>query len=445
MRLSQKVGLLSAVLVPMVALAACSGGAGGTGGTGGGADGGGAAGGEQVNLTVWSWDGTVEQAVPGFQAANPNIKVKVVNAGSSTDEYKALDNAIQANSGVPDLAMFEYFAVPYFAIPGKLADLAEFGVANFQKDYVQAAWNDVTVNGKVYALPSDYGPSAMFYNMATLKKAGIDEPPATWDEYYEDAKKVRALGRDYYIAQDTGDLFFLLSLIWQAGGHPFTVNGEKVHIDFTDPGTTRAVSFWQKMLDEGLLNKKITGWSDDWNRALNEGTLATQTMGGWLTSTLPERAPKSAGDFRVALMPQWKQGDKAGAENGGSSFGIPAAAEHKEAAFKFLEYFTHGGGLSTRVDAGAFVPNTSVLNSDAFKGKANKYFGDQKVGAVLSEASEIVGTGWQYPPFFEWARSIYGDIASPYYTTGKGSLVEILQQWKQRCVQYGNEQGFQVD
>ncbi len=440
MRLSQKARLLSAVLVPMVALAACSGGSGGSGG--GSAAGGGD---EQVKLTVWSWDGTVEKAVPGFQAANPNIKVEVVNGGSSQDEYKALDNAIQAGSGVPDLVMFEYFAVPYFAIPGKLADLGEFGVEKFKNDYVPAAWGDVTVNGKVYALPSDYGPSAMFYNSATLKKAGIDKAPATWDEYYEAAKKVHALGGDHYIAQDTGDIFFLLSLIWQAGGRPFTVNGDKVHIDFTDEGTTRAVAFWQKMLDEGLINTKVTGWSDDWNRTLNDGTLATQTMGGWLTSTLPERAPKAAGDFRVALMPQWKQGDKVGAENGGSSFGIPAASGHKDAAFKFLEYFTHGGGLSSRVDAGAFVPNTSVLESEAFQGKANKYFGDQKVGAVLAEASETVGSGWQYPPFFEWARSIYGDIASPFYTSGKVKLAEILEQWKQRCIQYGNEQGFHVD
>ncbi|MEV0150533.1 MULTISPECIES: sugar ABC transporter substrate-binding protein [unclassified Nonomuraea] len=437
MRLSQRVRLLAGVLVPMLALSACSGSAAGGGGGGGGD--------EQVKIKVWSWDGTVERAVPGFQAANPNIKVEVVNGGSSQDEYKALDNAIQAGSGVPDLVMFEYFAVPYFAVPGKLADLGEFGVDKLKQDYVPAAWSDVTVNGKVYALPSDYGPSAMFYNAATLKKAGIKEPPATWDAYYEAAKKIHALGDDYYIAQDTGDIFFLLSLIWQAGGRPFKVDGNKVHIDFKDAGTTKAVAFWQKMLNEGLINTKITGWSDDWNRALNDGTLATQTMGGWLTSTLPERAPKAAGDFRVALMPEWQQGDKVGAANGGSSFGIPAAAEHKEAAFKFLEYFTHGGGLSSRVDAGAFVPNMSVLNDKAFQSKPNTYFGEQKVGAVLAEASEIVGSGWQYPPFFEWARSIYGDLASPFYTTGKGSLAEILEQWRQRCIQYGNEQGFQVD
>jgi multiple sugar transport system substrate-binding protein len=431
----KKAGPLAAVLVPVLLLAACTGGSADKGDSGD----------KQVNLTVWSWDGTVAKSVPGFEAQNPKIKVKVVNAGSSFDEYTALDNAIQAGSGVPDLAMFEYFSVPYFAIPGKLTDLQKYGVEDFKKDYVEAAWNDVTVGGKVYALPSDYGPSAMFYNEVTLKKAGISQPPATWDEYYEDAKKVRSLGGNYYIAQDTGDLFFLLSLIWQAGGRPFKVDGTKVHIDFTDEGTTRAVAFWQKMLDEHLLNTKVTAWSDDWNRTLNDGTLASQIMGGWLTSTLPERAPKAAGKFRVALMPQWKQGDRVGAENGGSAFGVPAASKHKDAAFKFLEYFTHGGGLSSRVAAGAFVPNASVLNGKDNQSAANKYFGDQKVGAVLAEASDIVASGWQFPPFFEWARSIYGDLVSTFYTTGKGSLAEILEQWRQRMIKYGNEQGFQVD
>jgi len=432
MRLRRTAMLISAALVSMLVLGACSSGPADSGNS-------------PVTLTVWGWDDTVAKAVRGFEAANPNIKVNVVNAGSSTDEYTALDNAIQAGSGVPDLAMFEYFAVPYFAIPGKLEDLGKYGVDNVKDDYVEAAWNDVTVDGKTFALPSDYGPSVMFYNEDTLKKAGINQPPATWDEYYQDAKKIRALGGDYYIAQDTGDIFFLLSLIWQAGGRPFKVDGSTVHIDFTEPATAKAIAFWQKMLDEGLINTKVTAWSDDWNRTLNDGTLASQIMGGWLTSSLPQRAPQAAGNFRVAMMPQWNQGDEVGAENGGSSFGIPAAAAHKDAAYKFLEYFTHGDGLSSRVDAGAFVPNNSVLASSDFQGKTDKYFGDEKIGSVLAEASNDVASGWQYPPFFEWARSTYSDLVSQFYTTGQGSLAGILDQWRLRMIAYGNEQGFQVD
>jgi len=446
MKLSTKARLLPVALVTVVALAACS-------GSGGNSSGGsvspqgkdGASGNQQTTLTVWSWDDTVKLAVPGFEKAHPGVTVKVVNAGSSSDEYTSLENAIQAGSGVPDLAMFEYFAVPYFATPGKLADLGPMGASAFKDDYVPSAWSNVKLGGGIYALPSDFGPAVMFWNSATFAKAGITEAPATWEDYYQDAKKIRALGPHYYIAQDNKDLFFLLSQIWQAGGRPFKVDGTKVHINFSDQGTKRAVAFWQKMLDEGLINTKITAWSDDWNRALNDGTLASQNMGGWLTSTLPERAPDAAGNFRVSLMPQWEAGQKVGAENGGSSFGIPKASTNKKVAFEFLEYFTHGDGLQARVDAGALVPNNSVLDSAKFLNAKSPYFGGQKTGEVLAEASRIAAVGWQYPPFFEWARSIYGDIATPFYTTGKGSLAQVLETWKQRSIKYGNEQGFKVD
>lgn len=397
-----------------------------------------------ITLTVWSWDGTVKEAVPGFQKLHPNVTVKVVNAGSSTDEYTALDNAIQAGSGVPDIAMFEYFSLPLFAIPGKLTDLSEFGAKDLAKDYVDAAWGNVTIDGKPFGLPSDYGPAAMFYNQAVLEQAGVTKPPATWDEYYDAAKKVRALGGDHYITNDSADIFMLMSLMWEGGGRPFKVDGTNVTIDFKDAGSSRAVAYWQKLIDEDLVNTKVTGWSDDWNRGLNEGTLATQLIGGWFTSTLPERAPDAAGNFRIAQLPQWNAGETSGAENGGSAMAIPAAAQNKGAAYAFLEYFTHGAGLQSRIDTGAFVPNLSNLNNDAFLNTTNKFFGDQKYNQVLAEASKNVGTGWQYPPFFGWARSNYEDVAAPLYDSRTGTLADVLETWKQRSIAYGNEQGFTV-
>ncbi|MDR6688525.1 multiple sugar transport system substrate-binding protein [Arthrobacter sp. 1088] len=433
----KKILAAAAIIASAVALSGCSDGGNASAKSGVPTD-------KPITLTVWSWDGTVKEAVTGFEKLHPNITVNVVNAGSSTDEYTALDNAIQAGSGVPDIAMFEYFSLPLFAIPGKLTDLSPYGAQDLASDYVDAAWGNVTIDGKPYALPSDYGPAAMFYNQSVLAQAGVPAPPTTWDEFYQAAKKVRALGGDHYITNDSADIFLLMSLMWEGGGHPFKVNGTEVTIDFNDAGSSRAVAFWQKLLDEDLVNTKVTNWSDDWNRGLNEGTLATQLIGGWFTSTLPERAPDAAGNFRVAPLPQWEAGEKSGGENGGSAMAIPAAAQNKEAAYAFLEYFTHGDGLQPRIDAGAFVPNLSNLNSEAFLSKTNPFFGDQKYNQVLADASKNVATGWQYPPFFGWARSSYEDVAAPLYDSRQGTLAEVLETWKKRSIEYGNEQGFSV-
>ena len=155
---------------------------------------------DKTEITVWSWDATVEAAIPAFEEANPDVTVKFENVGSASDQYRAIDNALQAGTGFPDVAQFEYFSVPYFAVAGKLADLSALGAGDYASDYVAAAWNDVHFNDTLYALPLDYGPVAMFYNQDTFEKAGITEAPKTWDEYYEAAKKIRALGDDYYIS-----------------------------------------------------------------------------------------------------------------------------------------------------------------------------------------------------------------------------------------------------
>ena len=400
---------------------------------------------DKTEITVWSWDATVEAAIPAFEEANPDITVKFENVGSASEQYRAIDNALQAGTGFPDVAQFEYFAVPYFAVAQKLADLSALGAGDYAADYVEAAWNDVHFNDTLYALPLDYGPVVMFYNQDTFEKAGITEAPKTWDEYYEAAKKVRALGDDYYISNASGDIFLILSMIWQAGGTPFSTDGANVKIDFSDENTQNVLAFWQKMIDEDLITNDITNWSDDWNRALNDGTLATQIIGGWMTANLPPRAPDAAGNFRVAAMPQWNEGENYSAENGGSTLAVLEASEKKEAAFKFVEYITHGDGVQPRVDSNATVPNLSVLENEDYLAAADDYYGGQQVNQVIADAAANVRTGWQSPPFFEWMRNDWTNEATPFFTSGEGDLKTVFENWQKSSIDYGNEQGFTVE
>ena len=199
------------------------------------------------------------------------------------------------------------------------------------------------------------------------------------------------------------------------------------------------------MIDEDLITNDITNWSDDWNRALNDGTLATQVIGGWMTANLPPRAPDAAGNFRVAAMPQWNEGENYSAENGGSTLAILDASEQKEAAFKFVEYITHGDGVQPRVDSNATVPNLSILDNEDYLAATDDYYGGQQVNQVIADAAANVRTGWQFPPFFEWMRSEWNDVATPYFTNGEGDLKTVFDNWQKSSIDYGNEQGFTVE
>ena len=79
------------------------------------------------NLTVWAWEPTLKKVVADFQTKYPNVHVNLVNAGTGNDEYKALQNAVKAGKGVPDVAQIEYYALPQFALTKSLANLDQYG------------------------------------------------------------------------------------------------------------------------------------------------------------------------------------------------------------------------------------------------------------------------------------------------------------------------------
>lgn len=57
--------------------------------------------------------------------ANPDITVKVSNVGQPNETYTALNNAAQAGSGLPDVTLIEYLAIPQFVHSDTLMDLSK--------------------------------------------------------------------------------------------------------------------------------------------------------------------------------------------------------------------------------------------------------------------------------------------------------------------------------
>ncbi len=78
-------------------------------------------------LTVWAWEPTLKQVAADFEKEHPGVEVDLVNAGTNADQYTALQNAISAKKGVPDVAQIEYYAMGQYALTEQLTDLKGFG------------------------------------------------------------------------------------------------------------------------------------------------------------------------------------------------------------------------------------------------------------------------------------------------------------------------------
>ncbi|MFJ6569481.1 ABC transporter substrate-binding protein [Streptomyces sp. NPDC091292] len=392
-------------------------------------------------VTVWAWEPTLKKAAADFEKKYPKVDVQLVNAGTGDKQYTALQNAIAAGSGAPDVAQIEYYALGQFAIAKSVEDLTGYGASEFDKTFTTGPWTAVTYDKAVYALPMDSGPMALFYNKRVFDKHGI-KTPTTWDEYLDAARALHKADPKAYITSDMGDAGTTTSLIWQAGGRPYQSKGSDVTIDFGDAGTKTYTDTWQKLIDEKLV-APINGWSDEWYKGLADGTIATLATGAWMPANFTSGVASASGDWRVAPLPQWTKGATATAENGGSSLAVPTAAKNKDLAYAFIEYATTGAGASGRVAGGAFPATRADLESQAYLDSKFPYFGGQQANKIFAESAKNVGTGWTYLPYQVYANSVFNDTVGKAYVSST-PLSKGLADWQQVTAKYGKDQGFNV-
>lgn len=406
-------------------------------------------------LVFWGWDtgNSMKKIIAGFEKANPGITVKFNNTGTAEKTSTALTNAVAAGKGIPDVVMLEDPTVTQFTVTDGLADLSQFGADKLANDFTSGPWNKLQYNGKPYAFPVDAGPEMFFYNKSVFDKAGVDgEQIKTWDQYYEAAKKVKAIGA--YMTNgsgSSGDYQPFTAQAWQAGATPWKVDGQKITVDMTkNAGMKRYIDFQQKLIDEDLIDTKTTNWSDDWNRGLNDGSIASLTIGAWMPVNLMSGAPDQKGNWRVGYLPQWKEGDQISAEDGGSALAVTKASKAQKAAYKFAKYMTHDEGAQKMADSGTFSALKKILQSDSFTDpnsdankKVNGYFGGQNVNKVLADAAQRPVEKFQYLPYNPYAQSSYGDEISKAYSKSI-TLEKAMQNYGKNLADHGTQEGYTV-
>ena len=393
-------------------------------------------------LTYWTWTPSGEEQAEAFMKEYPNVKVTVVNAGTATDEYTKLQNAISAGSGAPDVAQIEYYALQQFALSDSLLDLSPYGFNDLEDDYTASTWGAVNLNDGIYGLPQDSGPMVLMYNQTVFDEFGL-EVPTTWDEYIAAAQKLHAADPTRYITNDNGDPGYAQPLIWQAGGRPFETDGTNVTIDLEDEGTKLWADTWNQLLEPELV-APIGTWTDDWWKGLGNGSIATIVTGAWMPGILEGSVPEGAGQWRVAPLPSY-DGSAVTAENGGSAQSVIKQTKNPALAAAFLKWLNNSDtSIDVFLGEGGFPSTTAQLNDEEFLNATPEYFGGQEINKVLVDASENVAEGWQYLPFQVYANSVFADTVGQSYVA-KSDIVPGLDAWQKNLVEYGNSQGFTVN
>ncbi|WP_327142521.1 extracellular solute-binding protein [Nocardia sp. NBC_01327] len=133
------------------------------------------------------WEGILK----GFHDQNPDITVNLqVESWDTINDVVRTD--LQSSSSTPDVLnidAYSSFAGDKMLYPA--SDIVSDAVlADIQPGFKQNA----TMDGTQWALPLFASTRTMFYNTDLLTRASVSNPPKTWADLTDAAKKVEALG-----------------------------------------------------------------------------------------------------------------------------------------------------------------------------------------------------------------------------------------------------------
>ena len=150
---------------------------------------------EAVDLQFWTaqsgpQDEALKKLAAQFHQQNPNITVTPTYQGNYSDLYKKVTAAIAAGSP-PDLAIAYQNDVANYIKSGAVIPLDDlmkdpqigFSAADMKDIFPSFIDTYPEFGGKVYSLAFMRSMEVMFYNADMLKSIGMNEPPATWDDF----------------------------------------------------------------------------------------------------------------------------------------------------------------------------------------------------------------------------------------------------------------------
>ncbi len=400
-----------------------------------------------AEITFWAWTPDTQKEVDLFQAAYPNIKVKLVNAGQGAPEYTKLRTALKAGSGVPDAVQIEFQYIPTFSLQDNLLDMSRYGAdESVQKQFVDWTWKQASPNGHVYGIPWDSGPMGLLYRKDIFDKYQI-EVPKTWDDFATSAKKLHAAAPGISMTNlANNDVGAFLSLMWQAGSRPFSNldKNNQMRINVSDDKAKKVADFFTPLVQSGAVSTD-PDFNNDWYQGLANGKYATWFSAAWGPIFLQGSAAKSAGKWRAAPLPQWDPANPKSGNWGGSTIAVTKQTKYPAAATAFAIFMMSNKQTTSMFSKTQFLFPTAkaVLNDPSYIDQKLPFYGGQQVNRVFADIATTVGEDFEWDPFHDYVTSA-ADGTFGKALSGKTSLSAGLDAWQANLVKYAKSQGVKV-
>ncbi|MGP3968228.1 ABC transporter substrate-binding protein [Streptomyces sp. 6N223] len=294
-----------------------------------------------TELTMWVRSGTypyTERLVDAYNASHDNqIELTAIPESS----YLQRIGSAAGSGSLPDILGSDVADSPNYTTQGILMDITDrVNELSFVDDLAPAHLNAATLDGRIYAVPHKVDSSVLYYNKDLFEQAGLDPEaaPKTYDDIYEDAKAVAALGGDiqgFYFAGACGGCiaYTTFPAAYAAGNDVVTEDGRSVDLDNETFEETFAL--YKRMYDEGITDSSAR--NDDgstWSAGFVAGKVGILLHGSLLVNEFKEEVTFDWGAAPLGSP----DGSATSTFVGGEVAGISQTSQHPDQAWDFLAW-----------------------------------------------------------------------------------------------------------
>ncbi len=298
-----------------------------------------------TTIKFWAMGAEAEfliKLIPEFEKENPGIKVHVQQMPWTAAQEKLITAV--ASDNTPDLCQLGNTWIPQFSSLNSITPMnkwIEKSASIKKENFFEGIWDTNIIDSIVYGIPWYVDTRVLFYRKDIFQRAGYDHSPKTWEELFDLSRKIKALFPNedkYAIYLPTNEWAPFVIFGLQAGSD--ILKEKNTRGDFNSKEFKEAFNYLVKFHKERLAPIGISQVTNVY-QAFADEYFSMYISGPW---NIPEFKKWMKGDltdkWSTAPLPAYKDNYPGVSLAGGSSLVIFNNSQHKEEAWKLIEYLS---------------------------------------------------------------------------------------------------------
>ncbi|MEU9984365.1 extracellular solute-binding protein [Streptomyces sp. NPDC050856] len=364
-------------------------------------------------VTVWLMKGSVSddflrRFTSAYEKEHPSVRLEV-----TFQEWTGIGKKVTAalaSEDAPDVIEVGNTQVAQYAATGLLYDLTLESVRDLgHQDWLPGLKEPGSVNGAQYGIPWYAANRVVIYHKDLFRRAGVDSPPRTRDQWLEDTERLNRGGtKGIHLAGQ--DWYTLAGFIWDEGGELAVEKAGEWTGTLDSPAALRGMDFYRRLQELGSGPRDADEENPPQAEVFARGDVAQIIAPPSVATAVQERNPALRGKLGFFPIPGKDAGEPCPVLTGGSDLIVPENARERDAAIDVVAALAGDTWQKDLARTMSYVPNKTSL--------APVVAGQEATAAMARGAAR----GRATPNSPQWAAVEADNPIKPYMTavlTGK--------------------------